>query len=148
MCISKFCVIVSIIKRLYSVKHSQVTVETTKNRIIEVLLYCQNSCEIILIYRLIFRLLLSSLGASLVTSYKTGYKLCKSQVCKEAGKLITENIKQSVNPCDDFYEHACGGWVEKNLANEELASYTQINKLDDIVISQLKGLFQDSRKVN
>ena len=116
-----------------------------------------NACEIILI-KSIVRLLVGLLGASLITgevsmlnltsSNQTGYTLCTSQVCNKARILITENIKPSVNPCDDFYEHACGGWVEKNSMNKELGSYTQSNELLDIIISQIKGLFKSSRIVH
>ena len=37
--------------------------------------------------------------------------ICDSQACQEAAKLITENMKTSVDPCDDFYDFACGNYA-------------------------------------
>ena len=127
---------------------------TSDNRNSNVL---SNSHEIILIQSIV-RLLLSFFIASLITgdvslanlscSNTNSYTLCESQICEDAGILITESIKPSVHPCHNFYEHACGGWMEKNPATEKLGTYSQINKLDDVVISQLKGLFEGSQKIN
>ena len=37
--------------------------------------------------------------------------ICDSQACQEAAKLITQNMKTSVDPCDDFYDFACGNYA-------------------------------------
>ncbi|XP_066593052.1 neprilysin-2-like isoform X2 [Prorops nasuta] len=34
--------------------------------------------------------------------------ICQTEECKNIGKFILANMNKSVNPCDDFYEYACG----------------------------------------
>eukprot|EP00833_Pecoramyces_ruminatium_P014232 jgi/Orpsp1_1/1188264/evm.model.d7180000063523.1 len=37
---------------------------------------------------------------------------CTSKECIEISKRILSNLDTSINPCDDFYEFSCGGWME------------------------------------
>ena len=70
------------------------------------------------------------------------YKLCTSQVCNEAAKSIIENMNPKMSPCDDFYEHACGGWIKKHPTNSTPGFLNQRDIIEAKVMSQLKGLFQ------
>ena len=39
--------------------------------------------------------------------------VCFSGECLDAAAWMRHNMKPEVNPCDDFYEFACGGWKER-----------------------------------
>jgi len=95
---------------------------------------------------------------------------CSSEECIEISKKILNSLDTSVNPCDDFYEFSCGGWVnkvaknegfgyntnaivEKNVQNnlgEILESDYQINenlsnddqKYDEIVFNKMKTIYE------
>lgn len=41
-------------------------------------------------------------------------KYCTSGGCVESAAFIQSSIKETVNPCEDFYQFACGGWLAKN----------------------------------
>ncbi|XP_057304253.1 endothelin-converting enzyme homolog [Hydractinia symbiolongicarpus] len=41
-------------------------------------------------------------------------KYCTSGGCVESAAFIQSSIKETVNPCKDFYQFACGGWLSKN----------------------------------
>ena len=39
---------------------------------------------------------------------------CVTEGCIDAVYHILHTMNRSANPCDDFYEFACGGWAERN----------------------------------
>ena len=41
-------------------------------------------------------------------------KLCLSESCVMAAGTILTSMDRSVDPCDDFYQFACGGWAQRS----------------------------------
>ncbi|XP_066593251.1 uncharacterized protein [Prorops nasuta] len=40
--------------------------------------------------------------------------ICQTEKCEKMGKFLLGNMNRSINPCDDFYEYACGNWNSGN----------------------------------
>lgn len=70
------------------------------------------------------------------------YFLQLSQLCylsvRAASRLI-ENMDASVNPCDNFYQYACGGWLKKHIIPETSSRHTTFDILRDELEVILKG---------
>ena len=50
------------------------------------------------------------------------------------------NLNKSVSPASDFYEYACGGWIEKNPIPDEFSSYGQFDVLREKARKQVQDL--------
>ncbi|XP_068248766.1 neprilysin-1-like isoform X1 [Palaemon carinicauda] len=60
---------------------------------------------------------------------KNDTDLCITPACLTAAKQLSEAMNYSVNPCDDFYQFACGGWMD----NHPFPENGRVGVYDDVV---------------
>ena len=51
-------------------------------------------------------------------------------------------MDKSVNPCDDFYSFACGGFETRNVIPDDQSSVTTFSLISDEVTEQLRSLIE------
>lgn len=56
-----------------------------------------------------------------------------------AAARIIETMDTTANPCKDFYQYACGGWLKKNIIPETNSRYSNFDILRDELEVVLKG---------
>ncbi|XP_072047742.1 neprilysin-like [Amphiura filiformis] len=67
---------------------------------------------------------------------------CSTSHCVvTAGKMI-QNIDSSIDPCDNFFAFACGGWLKRTVIPEDRSSYSAYTALREEVQVVLKELFE------
>ncbi|XP_065211492.1 neprilysin-11-like [Planococcus citri] len=72
---------------------------------------------------ILFSLLSSFL---LVSSQNSTKKICETKECLSAAQNLKESMDHGADPCEDFYQYACGNWpnVHKNPNDSEITLST------------------------
>ncbi|XP_033763909.1 neprilysin-1-like [Pecten maximus] len=68
---------------------------------------------------------------------------CLSQHCVRTAAMLLEAMDQSVDPCEDFFQYACGNWNRKNIIPDDKSSFNTFEKLHDDLQITLKGLLEE-----
>lgn len=68
---------------------------------------------------------------------------CISEECVGTASRILQALNKEVEPCQDFYEFACGGWIKKNPVPDWATSWDQLAKLREQLITDLRDLLEE-----
>jgi len=68
-------------------------------------------------------------------------KTCESGACKNFGQYLLSSMNQTIDPCDDFYQFACGGWISSHQIQKDKQTINNFmileEKLEEIVKKEL-----------
>ena len=57
----------------------------------------------------------------------------------EAALSLIEAMDLDVDPCQDFFQYACGGWIKKNPIPNSKSRWSQIDVLRDRLVNDMKS---------
>ncbi|XP_053379958.1 neprilysin-like [Mercenaria mercenaria] len=69
-------------------------------------------------------------------------EVCLTPGCVTAAARVMGAMDMTVNPCDDFYNFACGTWIRKNVIPEDKSSFRTFTKLSDDVSMIVKSVLE------
>ncbi|XP_065287847.2 neprilysin-1-like [Dermacentor albipictus] len=90
---------------------------------------------------------LDALKSTKVKNHKGKYSVCDTEVCVRRAKLISESLNTSVDPCDDFYSYACGGWMATHSIPGSESSTGSLDLLNDELQKTLKDILENMAPV-
>lgn len=69
--------------------------------------------------------------------------VCLTPGCVHAASKMLEQMDQDIEPCDDFYNFACGTYVEETVIPDEKVSVNTFSIISDKLQEQLRALISD-----
>ncbi|KAM5179628.1 phosphate-regulating neutral endopeptidase PHEX [Mantella aurantiaca] len=88
----------------------------------------------------VLALLLLLITQGLINFHKE--RFCLTPECIEAAAAIRNKMNLSVDPCDNFFQYACGGWIENNPIPDDQSNYGIYPWLRNNVDLKIKALLE------
>uniref|UniRef100_A0A674MR12 endothelin-converting enzyme 1 n=1 Tax=Takifugu rubripes TaxID=31033 RepID=A0A674MR12_TAKRU len=79
----------------------------------------------------------------LVSSVESGRGICLSEACITVASQMVEAMDRSADPCHDFYQFACGGWMRKNPLPDGRSHWSTFNSIGEQNQALLKHLLEN-----
>lgn len=77
-----------------------------------------------------------------------GKAICTTQECVVAAANLLESMDTTADPCQDFFQYACGGWVQKHPIPDSKSRWTQFDILRDELTEILKVILKEPLNPN
>ena len=72
----------------------------------------------------------------------TRNEYCNDPECVQIAARMIETMNQSADPCDNFYEYACGSWIRNTQIPDSRPRYSRFEKLSERNSIVLKEIIQ------
>ncbi|KAG7208881.1 hypothetical protein KM043_015064 [Ampulex compressa] len=69
--------------------------------------------------------------------------MCQEPECYERGKIYYQNRDKNVNPCENFFEYACGNWQKHNPLPKYMEEWNVYYSMEQKLAAHLRVLLED-----
>lgn len=70
--------------------------------------------------------------------------VCSSAICELEAENVLAKLDETVDPCEDFYRFACGGFLNATTIPDDKTSMESFSILDDKLREQLNEILNSS----
>lgn len=73
---------------------------------------------------------------------------CKTESCINTASEISTYLNKSVDPCENFYEFACGNYLKKMKIPEGRNNFDLFVAVDEIILEKLRSILNEPLQPN
>ncbi|XP_022110747.1 endothelin-converting enzyme homolog [Acanthaster planci] len=73
---------------------------------------------------------------------------CVSAQCNESAILVQSSVDSSQDPCQNFFDYACGGWNKRQVIPGDKLRVSILSQLHDDLQEKLRGLIERDPQLN
>lgn len=77
-----------------------------------------------------------------------GTNICMTKGCVKTSALILDLIDENINPCDNFYEFACGKFIRNTFIPDDKIAMMSFVHVQDKVLGQLRLILNERSSAN
>ncbi|XP_020296566.1 endothelin-converting enzyme 1-like isoform X2 [Pseudomyrmex gracilis] len=102
-------------------------------------------------YRFFIVLLIAYITFYIPATYSTEHRpiiICTTEECINTASEILSKLDRAVDPCDNFYKFACGGWLQHNRANLSFPKVNIFSLLKRKTENQIREMLEAPNKPN
>jgi len=81
-------------------------------------------------------------AGSLFRQAEPGSRVCLTRGCVKAAAGLVETMDETADPCSDFYQFSCGGFIEKTVIPDHKTSVGAFSLVRDRLNERLRKLFE------
>jgi neprilysin len=78
-----------------------------------------------------------------ILNYLAKINLKENLIIECIARIMLKYMDKSVDPCQDFYQYACGNWAKRNPIPKDKAGYDTFEMLRESLDSVLRELLED-----
>lgn len=68
--------------------------------------------------------------------------ICETEACHNVSKYVKSCMDEKIDPCNDFFNYACGGWIKKNPIPKTSSSFSTFSKLNQQIEKILRKILE------
>ena len=100
------------------------------------------ACTIIIILFLVCVIFVTLYFNALSSKNTAEQGVCNDPECVQIAARIIETMDREVDPCNNFYEYACGSWIRNTPIPDSRSRYSRFEKLSERNSIVLKEIIQ------
>src|SRR2546428_758700 len=73
--------------------------------------------------------------------YKNNVNMCSFYMFVSTAAQLQSSLNLEVDPCDNFYEYACGRWIRNNPIAPDRSRWSQFDFTRKVLLDKLRGIY-------